>query len=29
VMIATGCMHLARFVGKIHGKFAKALLVSD
>ena len=29
VMIATGSMHLARFVGKIHGKFAKALLVSD
>jgi hypothetical protein len=27
--IATASMHLARFVGKIHGKFAKALLVSD
>ena len=27
--IATASMHLARFVGQIHGKFAKALLVSD
>jgi integral membrane sensor domain MASE1 len=29
VVIVTGSMHLARFVGSIHGKFAKALLVSD
>jgi hypothetical protein len=29
VGIITCTMHLARFVGKIHGKFAKALLVSD
>jgi hypothetical protein len=29
VGIATASMHLARFVGQIHGKFAKALLVSD
>jgi len=29
VIIATGTMHLARWVGRIHGKFAKALLVSD
>lgn len=27
--LGTATMHLARFVGKIHGKFAKALLVSD
>lgn len=29
VLIATCTMHLARWVGKTHGKFAKALLVSD
>jgi hypothetical protein len=29
VGIATCSMHIARFVGRIHGKFAKALLVSD
>jgi uncharacterized membrane protein len=29
VGVATFTMHLARFVGKIHGKVAKALLVSD
>ena len=29
VGIGTVSMHLARFVGQIHGKFAKALLVSD
>lgn len=29
MVIITCSMHLARFVGKIHGKFAKALLVSD
>lgn len=27
--IATTTMHIARWVGKVHGKFAKALLVSD
>jgi uncharacterized membrane protein len=27
--LGTATMHLARFVGRIHGKFAKALLVSD
>ena len=29
VGLATATMHLARWVGQIHGKFAKALLVSD
>lgn len=29
VLIATVTMHLARWTGKVHGKFAKALLVSD
>ena len=29
VGIATTTMHIARWVGSIHGKFAKALLVSD
>jgi len=29
VVIGTTYMHVARWVGKIHGKFAKALLVSD
>jgi hypothetical protein len=29
VGLATGTMHVARWIGKIHGKFAKALLVSD
>jgi len=29
VGLATATMHLARWTGKIHGKFAKALLVSD
>ena len=29
VGLATGTMHVARWVGKIHGRFAKALLVSD
>jgi hypothetical protein len=28
-LIGTGTMHIARWVGKVHGKFAKALLVSD
>ena len=27
--LGTGSLHLARFVGQLHGKFAKALLVSD
>jgi len=29
VLLATATMHVARWVGKVHGKFAKALLVSD
>lgn len=29
VLLATATMHIARWTGKIHGKFAKALLVSD
>jgi len=29
VVIGTAAMHLARLVGKLHGKFAKALLVSE
>jgi len=29
VLLATVTMHLARWTGKFHGKFAKALLVSD
>jgi uncharacterized membrane protein len=29
VLLATATMHIARFTGRIHGKFAKALLVSD
>jgi len=29
VALASATMHLARWVGRIHGKFAKALLVSD
>ena len=29
VFLATVTMHLARWTGKVHGKFAKALLVSD
>ena len=29
VFLATGTLHVARWVGKTHGKFAKALLVSD
>ncbi len=29
VGLATATMHLARWTGKIHGRFAKALLVSD
>ena len=29
LLLATGTMHLARWTGKVHGKFAKALLVSD
>jgi hypothetical protein len=29
VVIGTTYMHVARWVGKVHGKFAKALLVSD
>ena len=29
VLLATGSMHLARWIGKVHGKLAKALLVSD
>jgi len=28
-LLATATMHVARWVGKIHGRFAKALLVSD
>ena len=27
--IATATMHLARWTGKVHGRFAKATLVSD
>jgi len=29
VLLATATMHVARWTGKVHGKFAKALLVSD
>jgi hypothetical protein len=29
VGLATATMHISRWVGKVHGKFAKALLVSD
>jgi len=29
VALATSTLHVSRWVGKIHGKFAKALLVSD
>lgn len=29
VALATATMHVARWIGKVHGKFAKALLVSD
>ena len=29
VFLATVTMHIARWTGKVHGKFAKALLVSD
>jgi len=29
VVILTSYMHFARWIGKVHGKFAKALLVSD
>ncbi len=29
VLLGTATMHLARWVGMVHGKFAKALLVSD
>lgn len=29
VVIVTSTMHVARWMGKVHGKFAKALLVSD
>lgn len=29
VVLATCTMHVSRWVGKVHGKFAKALLVSD
>ncbi|MCJ7735539.1 MAG: sensor domain-containing protein [Anaerolineales bacterium] len=29
VAILTSTMHIARWIGKVHGKFAKALLVSD
>jgi uncharacterized membrane protein len=29
IALATGTMHIARWTGKIHGRFAKALLVSD
>jgi len=29
VVLGTCTLHVSRFVGKIHGKFAKALLVSD
>jgi hypothetical protein len=28
-ILLTITMHLAKFVGKIHGKYAKALLVSE
>ena len=29
VVLATSTLHISRWVGKVHGKFAKALLVSD
>jgi hypothetical protein len=29
VGLVTSTMHLARWIGMVHGKFAKALLVSD
>ena len=29
ILISTATMHLARWTGKVHGRFAKALLVSD
>jgi hypothetical protein len=29
VLLATATMHIARWTGKVHGKFAKATLVSD
>ena len=29
VLLATATMHIARWTGKVHGRFAKALLVSD
>jgi len=29
VFLATATMHIARWTGKVHGRFAKALLVSD
>ena len=29
VLLGTATLHISRWVGKIHGKFAKALLVSD
>jgi hypothetical protein len=29
IALATVTMHLARWTGAVHGKFAKALLVSD
>lgn len=29
VLLATVTMHIARWIGKVHGLFAKALLVSD
>ncbi len=29
VLLATATMHVARWTGKVHGRFAKALLVSD
>jgi len=28
-VLMTATMHLARFAGRIHGKLARALLVSD
>jgi hypothetical protein len=29
ILLATATMHIARWVGRVHGRFAKALLVSD
>lgn len=29
ILLWTGYMHLAKFIGQLHGKYAKAMLVSD